>query len=56
MIVKEFSTRLNALAKYSLIVIYIDKVKIEAFISDLRSDIANDVVIRNHNPNTYLRL
>lgn len=46
---------MNALAKYALGITNIDKGKIEAFVSGLKSNIANDVMIGDHAPNTYLK-
>lgn len=53
MTVNEFFIGLNALIKYAFRIVSIDKGKMETFINDLKSDMANDVVMRDYGPNTY---
>lgn len=50
MFMKEFSTCFNSIAHYALGVANTDKGKIEIFINGLRSDIFNDVLMRDNPP------
>lgn len=53
MTVKEFSIKLNSLAKYPLRVASLDKGKLEDFLRGLRLDIAKDVMM-GENPHRSL--
>lgn len=55
MIIKKFSTKLNTLTMYAFRVVSTDKGKIKAFVSDLRSYIANDFMMRDYAPSTYTK-
>lgn len=50
MIVREFSIKLNSLAKYALRVASLEKGKLEVFLSGLRSNIIKNVMIGNNSP------
>lgn len=51
--VKEFFTKLNALARYILVTTSIDKRKIEIFINGLRLDIAKDMFTKDNLSRSY---
>lgn len=53
MLVKEFLTKLNLLAKYTLGMANSGRGKLNIFIRDLRLDIAKDVIILDNLPMTF---
>lgn len=55
MLVREFSTKLNFLAKCALRIASSDKGKLEVFLGGFRSDIAKDVMIQDNPPKSLLK-
>lgn len=53
MIINEFSTEWNTLAKYASKIVSTSKGKIKTFINDLKSYITNDKMMRNYTSSTY---
>lgn len=53
MIVREFSTKLNSLAKYTLRVANLNNDKLKVFLGGLKSDIIKEVMMRD-NPLRFL--
>lgn len=53
MIIREFSTKLNSLAKYALGVANSDRGKLEVFLRWLRSDITKNVMMGVNPPKSF---
>lgn len=56
MSIKEFSTKLNSLAKYALSMASLEIGKLDVFIGELRSNITKDVMMRDNPPKTFLEV
>lgn len=55
MLIREFSTKLNSLAKYVSGVASLDKGKLEVFLDRLKLNIAKDVIVGYNPPKSLLK-
>lgn len=53
-LVREFSTKLNSLAKYALDITSSQRNKLDMFMRELRPDITKVVMMRENPPKTFL--